>query len=320
MEKTYKVGLVNKLCPDSEVSYQEVTANNKKEAKGKIWLQGTDWKIVSCDEITKTLSLDEQDKQMFRALNACPENDKFVCFADYCGNGNTNVFPMSYAYKLYDLLQTIDAGFKKASDAYLDIAVSLYSFYRSGMYEFLGYQNVYAFAEDKYELARGTTNNYINIARRFCVRKEAGKDPIPELKQEYAGFMCTHLIVLLSVKENKMEQFLKILLPYLHSVDNISSRNLKAVVKKFNETGEIDLSLCTAVLSGTDKEPAAISLPDAKVSKKSDITALSDAIEKGTLVEFSSVSDLESKANPPVLYEVIKTCLKGGCKIRIVKE
>lgn len=82
-----------------------------------------------------------------------------------------------------------------------DIAYALHMIYEYGLYKIDGYKNIYNYANERYGIARGTTNNFINIVDRFAVLDK----PYFELKSDYSGFNSTQLICMLGHTDDELK-------------------------------------------------------------------------------------------------------------------
>lgn len=83
----------------------------------------------------------------------------------------------------------------KVESSFLNIGFSLHRIYKSGGFSCDGYANVYEFAKDKFGLARGTTNNFINVVETFG--KQVDGEFLNELDDKYKSFSSSQLIALL---------------------------------------------------------------------------------------------------------------------------
>lgn len=83
----------------------------------------------------------------------------------------------------------------KVESSFLNIGFSLHRIYKNGGFVCDGYQNIYEFAKDKFNLARGTTNNFINVVETFG--KQVDGQFMNELDDKYKSFSSSQLIALL---------------------------------------------------------------------------------------------------------------------------
>lgn len=106
---------------------------------------------------------------------------------------------------------------KKSS---FDIAFALHSIYENGYYKIGGFKNIYEYASKRYGIARGTTNNFINLVERFADLKNQES---LELKPEFADYSSTQLICMLGHTDDELKE--KNITP------SMSSRDIKKALK-----------------------------------------------------------------------------------------
>lgn len=107
----------------------------------------------------------------------------------------------------YNCLQkSIAKEYMSVEKSSLNIAFFLHEVYRDKYYEIDGYRNIYDFASDKFNIARGTCNNFINIVERFG-KKDILDNYVGELKDEFKDFTFSKLIILLGVDDKKISLF-----------------------------------------------------------------------------------------------------------------
>lgn len=92
--------------------------------------------------------------------------------------------------------QLITRELKKVESSFLNIGFSLHWIYRTGAYQAMNYDTVYSFAKDKFGIARGTCNNFINVVETFG-KKVDNNTFIEELDEKYRSFSSSQLIALL---------------------------------------------------------------------------------------------------------------------------
>lgn len=126
--------------------------------------------------------------------------------------------------RLYKYFQkNIDSAYKKMETCYLDTAFALHSIYKLKLYKLDNYKNIYDFAKDKYNISRGTCNNFINISERFGIRNEKGN--ISKLAPQYENYGVSQLAVMLT--------FPTVLLEKCNS--KISVRELKRMREEYEK-------------------------------------------------------------------------------------
>lgn len=106
---------------------------------------------------------------------------------------------------------------KKSS---FDIAFALYVIYENGYFKIDGYKNIYDYARERYGIARGTTNNFINLVDRFGDLKTRG---VLELKPEFSDYSSTQLICMLGHTDEELKE--------KNITSSMSSRDIKKALK-----------------------------------------------------------------------------------------
>ena len=108
------------------------------------------------------------------------------------------------------LVGAIMKEYDKVEASSLKIAFALHEIYQNGFYEYDGFKNIYEFGADRFNLAKGTVNNFINIVEKFALRdangeivtgKESGL--IPEMEK----FSFSKLCLLVSVPSEYWTEF-----------------------------------------------------------------------------------------------------------------
>ena len=101
------------------------------------------------------------------------------------------------------LMNGIEKGFNKASEAYITIGCALYQIHHNEYFRIDNYKNIAEFALDKYELKKATTHNYIRVIERFgniVDGKPSG------LKEEFKSFKCSQLVAMLKLNDEAIAQ------------------------------------------------------------------------------------------------------------------
>ena len=101
------------------------------------------------------------------------------------------------------LMNGIEKGFTKASEAYITIGCALYQIHHNEYFRIDNYKNIAEFALDKYELKKATTHNYIRVIERFgniVDGKPAG------LKEEFKAFKCSQLVAMLNFTPDQIAE------------------------------------------------------------------------------------------------------------------
>lgn len=101
------------------------------------------------------------------------------------------------------LMNGIEKGFNKASEAYITIGCALYQIHHNEYFRIDNYKNIAEFALDKYELKKATTHNYIRVIERFgniVDGKPSG------LKEEFKSFKCSQLVAMLNFTPDQIAE------------------------------------------------------------------------------------------------------------------
>lgn len=102
--------------------------------------------------------------------------------------------------RLYSrFVSQIDREYKKMENCYLNTAFALHALYAKKLYKVGGYQNIYELAADKFNIARGTCNNFINICQKFGLPNENGT--IVDLQETFKTYNMSQLMVMLNMNQ-----------------------------------------------------------------------------------------------------------------------
>lgn len=101
------------------------------------------------------------------------------------------------------LVKGINEELSKVEKSYLVMAFKVHHVYVQNLFKIDGFKNIYEWSAKKFRLARGTTNNYINICKTFGKIEKDGT--CKELLPQYAVFSSSQLIVMLSMDEMTRE-------------------------------------------------------------------------------------------------------------------
>ncbi len=117
--------------------------------------------------------------------------------------------PIAVKKRYNSLIGVITKEYTKVETSTLKIAYALQEIYSTKMYEG-EYKNIYELGAEKFNLAKGTINNFINVVERFALRDENGailRDKEAEIKEEMKGYTWTKLCMLVSVPEEYLSMF-----------------------------------------------------------------------------------------------------------------
>lgn len=163
--------------------------------------------------------------------------------------------------------KAIKSELKKISSSFEKIAFHLHWFYCNAAYKELGYDNIYAFASKEYCIARGTTNNYINVVERFAERGEHG-EILERIRPELRDFQSSKLIALLDVQDDELNEF----------SSDMSVRDIKKKVKDMTSSEDSE---------GEDSESGESGSNDSR----DEIRVTATEINRQTVVTFASFDE-----------------------------
>ena len=101
------------------------------------------------------------------------------------------------------LTNKIEKGFMKASEAYITIGCALWQIHHNELYRIDNYKSIAEYAEDKFEIKKATTHNYIKVIEKFGAIED-GK--AQGLKEEFKAFKCSQLVCMLTFTPAQIEQ------------------------------------------------------------------------------------------------------------------
>ena len=101
------------------------------------------------------------------------------------------------------MLNNIEKGFTKASDAYVMIATNLWQIYHDEYFRIDSYKTIADFALDKFELKKSTTHNYIKVMEKFG---DIVDGKAKGIKEQFKDFKCSQLVNMLTLTPEQLEQ------------------------------------------------------------------------------------------------------------------
>lgn len=102
------------------------------------------------------------------------------------------------------LENAIQVELAKTESTFLKIGFLLYQLNDKQLYEVGGFKNIYDMSNKKFNIARGTTNNFINIVEKFGERDSLG-NITGKIKEKYKNFNSSKLIVMLGFDDELLE-------------------------------------------------------------------------------------------------------------------
>lgn len=97
----------------------------------------------------------------------------------------------------------IQKEYQKVEISSLKIAFLLHKVYKKKLYKIDSYKNIYDFAKDKFELARGTTSNFINVCEKFGVFDE---ENLLDIRDDMKDYGMSKLTLLLNCPDDFIDQ------------------------------------------------------------------------------------------------------------------
>lgn len=116
---------------------------------------------------------------------------------------------------------------RKVDSAFESIAFNLYWFYDKKAFEAVGYKNIYDMASKEFGIARGTTNNFINVVDRFAERDENGT-VVEKISENFRDFKSSQLIAMLGKTNEELEDI----------SPEMSVRDIKKALKGSSDSGD----------------------------------------------------------------------------------
>lgn len=178
----------------------------------------------------------------------------------------------------------IAQGYKGATSNFLKIAFNLHWIHANEAYKTAGKENIYDYARDKFDIARGTTHGYITVAERFG-RKAQESDTLC-LMDEYEGYSPSQLIIMAGYTDEQLK--------LAEISKEMSCRNMKAALKQLATIGTAD--------SEQEESPADVDNTADETADNSDIVDKPEPAVKpeevtNTLISFIGADEYRSKAD-----------------------
>lgn len=232
---------------------------------------------------TKTATITDNTNAVRAAVNAPAPADEYI--------------DAGFAKEALKRSKAIKTELSKINSSFEKIAFNLHWFYTNNGYRQLGYNNVYEFANKEYGIARGTTNNFIQVVQRFAER-DADGNVLDHIRSELKDFQSSKLIAMLGLKDEELNAV----------SSDMSVREIKAKVK------EIKNCSTDADSTGNDGIEDSESDDDAVISTVQEIY-------RQALASFRSLEDYNSYLDG--MTDVIEKALKskafktGNCIVEI---
>ena len=108
------------------------------------------------------------------------------------------------------LVGSLMREYSKVESSSLKMAFMLYEIYNRKLFEFDEYKNIYEFGDDRFNLGRGTVNNFINIVEKFGKRTPEGEIILGAdagLIDDFEKFTFSKLCLIVSVPSEYWSEF-----------------------------------------------------------------------------------------------------------------
>ena len=177
----------------------------------------------------KTLEEVMQERlEQKKAEEEAQEEKNSEALINYINSGDENFYADCLVY--YENKKNLSNSLNKLihneienySKSQLKIAIVLKTVYDKKLYEVQGYRNIYDYANDEFNIARGTVSNWLMIVNNFCILNE--QTGFYNLDERLKDFSITQLVLLRQLTIEQIEE--------LGITSDLSTRNLKALIKE----------------------------------------------------------------------------------------
>ena len=237
--KTYEVTYRFKGAIKNDIRVDDIQAANNTSARSTFRKNNPNVIIDSVKE-KKSEKSEKQEEQQHKLVvdNRLPAYNKYHAEIDEFEKDKVimpdkrTVYADDYR-KLCKCVKDIDESYGKARELYLVIGCALYKINQYELYKICGFDNIYEFADEEYGIARGTTNEYINIVSKFCRigTEENSVDPIPELRPEFVQYSPSQLAILQRYDSEEYKQIYN---------SSLSTRAMKRIAKEIKENKKVE--------------------------------------------------------------------------------
>lgn len=228
-----------------------------------------------------------ENERILKEEKAAEEERHLKEFNNYIATGNENLFAECLDFwedkkNRADIIKKfLTNEVNKYAHSQLKIAFVLKTVYDEKLYAVDGYKNIYEYAYDNYNIARGTCSNWLKVVDNFGVlNKQTGFYVLDNRLQD---FSITQLILIRGLTIEQIQA--------ANITPDMSTREIKQVVKD-----ELNLKhIATDVSVNTDN---LIDNPD------SENELYGDAVKADIISDSSNQSvgyDIKSSINPPIL-------------------
>lgn len=189
----------------------------------------SEWEKEYIQGEAKTLEEVMQERlEQKKAEEEAQEEKNSEALINYINSGDENFYADCLVY--YENKKNLSNSLNKLihneienySKSQLKIAIVLKTVYDKKLYEVQGYKNIYDYANDEFNIARGTVSNWLMIVNNFCTLNE--QTGFYNLDERLKDFSITQLVLLRQLTIEQIEE--------LGITSDLSTRNLKALIKE----------------------------------------------------------------------------------------
>lgn len=101
--------------------------------------------------------------------------------------------------------QELGRLFDNVKKSFLEISLQLYPIYKKKLYLIGGYSNIYQFAEENFNISKGSCNEFLNISEKFF--EKSGDGELIGLADCYKDYNLSQLRILQSVEPEHYNKF-----------------------------------------------------------------------------------------------------------------
>ena len=204
-------------------------ADNYEDLHKYVSERFSEWEKEYIQGEAKTLEEVMQERlEQKKAEEEAQEAKNSEALVNYINSGDENFYADCLVYyenkknlsnSLNKLIHTEIENYSKSQ---LKIAIVLRTVYDKKLYEVQGYKNIYDYANDEFNIARGTVSNWLMIVNNFCTLNE--QTGFYTLDERLKDFSITQLVLLRQLTIEQIEE--------LEITPDLSTRSLKALIKE----------------------------------------------------------------------------------------
>lgn len=189
----------------------------------------SEWEKEYIQGEAKTLEEVMQERlEQKKAEEEAQEEKNSEALINYINSGDENFYADCLVY--YENKKNLSNSLNKLihneienySKSQLKIAIVLRTVYDKKLYEVQGYKNIYDYANNEFNIARGTVSNWLMIVNNFCTLND--QTGFYNLDERLKEFSITQLVLLRQLTIEQIEE--------LGITPDLSTRNLKALIKE----------------------------------------------------------------------------------------